>query len=86
MRNGGWSRLVGNVPCPRSEAACTFNEKLSKTFVFGGYNPALMTVTENRLFDFSCYGDTFMYCPSELTPTGLTEPKWKQVLTRGFPT
>jgi hypothetical protein len=38
-------------------------------------------------FDFSYFGDTFIYCPSTSSSTGgTTEPKWKQVLTRGFPT
>ncbi|KAG5638213.1 hypothetical protein H0H81_001214 [Sphagnurus paluster] len=75
-------RLVGNVPSPRSEAACTYNEKLDKTFVFGGYNPGLVTVSGLRMFPFTYYGDTFMWCPSGTSPAG----QWKQVLTRGFPT
>lgn len=56
-------------------------------FVFGGYNPALFTRTKYKDFPFTYYGDTFMYCPSERMPSGVpTVPKWKQVLTRGFPT
>ncbi|RDB16756.1 hypothetical protein Hypma_002384 [Hypsizygus marmoreus] len=76
-------RLEGNIPCPRSEAACAYNDKLGKTIVFGGYNPALMTKTERGIFPFTYYGDTFIFCPPE---SDADEPKWKQVLTRGFPT
>ncbi|CAA7271088.1 unnamed protein product [Cyclocybe aegerita] len=58
-------RLVGNVPCPRSEAACVYNPKLDKAIVFGGYNPAFGTQFENNFFPFAYFADTFMFCPNE---------------------
>ncbi|THG96699.1 hypothetical protein EW026_g5175 [Hermanssonia centrifuga] len=75
-------RIVGNPPCPRTEGGCTYNEKLSKTIVFAGFSPTLPTnfVETNNSFNFSYYADTFI---CEDSPKGL---KWKQVLTRGFPT
>ncbi|KDQ51405.1 hypothetical protein JAAARDRAFT_185207 [Jaapia argillacea MUCL 33604] len=90
----GWSiperrwrreRVSGNIPCPRSEMACTYNSTLNKTIVFGGYSPTLPTVyreTQDQ-FAFSYYADTFIYEPST-SPEGRS--KWKQVITRGFPT
>ncbi|KAF8883072.1 hypothetical protein CPB84DRAFT_1713436 [Gymnopilus junonius] len=88
---GKWirERMVGNVPCPRSEAACVYNPVLNKTIVWGGYNPDLPTdYVENRLkFSFSYYADTFIYDgppPADEVPT--QRRGWKQVLTKGFPT
>ncbi|KAF9462280.1 hypothetical protein BDZ94DRAFT_1283075 [Collybia nuda] len=74
-------RLTGNPPCPRSEAAL-LNPVLDKAVIFGGYNPALPTMIERGIFEFSYYADTFIYY--QVSPSA--EPKWKQVLTRGFPT
>ncbi|KAG6907486.1 hypothetical protein DXG01_008776 [Tephrocybe rancida] len=94
-------RFAGNPPCPRTELACTYNEKLDKVVVFGGYHPALPTfITSTRkMFNYSYFADTFVYSPPDpesppsLKPlTSATvadsaqQPKWKQVLTRGFPT
>lgn len=83
-------RLVGNVPCPRSEAACTYNPKMDKTVIFGGYNPTLPTQFGNNFFPFSYYADTFMYFPPPPPSTRSIFPpssgKWKHVLTPGFPT
>ncbi|KDR67045.1 hypothetical protein GALMADRAFT_232263 [Galerina marginata CBS 339.88] len=92
-------RLCGNVPCPRSEAACTFNPVTNTAIVFGGYNPALQTQFDNNVFPFSYFADTFVYAPSAPPSDNVgiswrnTKPasnsnggKWKQVLTRGFPT
>ncbi|KAG6906801.1 hypothetical protein DXG01_012049 [Tephrocybe rancida] len=94
-------RFAGNPPCPRTELACTYNEKLDKVVVFGGYHPGIPTYipSKNQGFDYSYFADTFVYMPPDparpppITP--LTSPtvtdaaqqsKWKQVLTRGFPT
>jgi hypothetical protein len=79
---------------------CAQNAKLDKVFVFGGYNPSIPTfyLPKNQQFGFSYYADTFMYSPSDPesppidTPStepsqkDIKAPKWKQVLTRGFPT
>ncbi|KAJ6472022.1 hypothetical protein C8R45DRAFT_1013780 [Mycena sanguinolenta] len=91
-------RLAGNPPCGRTEAACVYNEKLRKTIVFGGYHPSLTTLilTPGRevMFHYSYFADTFIYdmapspavdADSASVPT-LSAPKWKQVLTPGFPT
>ncbi|KIM45748.1 hypothetical protein M413DRAFT_442358 [Hebeloma cylindrosporum] len=101
IKNESWrlERLNGNVPCPRSEAACTYNRDLNKAVVFGGYNPAFATQFDSNFFPFAYFADTFIYCPDESAPTSHTaiaasnapsfqslRGKWKQVLTRGFPT
>ncbi|KAF9465693.1 hypothetical protein BDZ94DRAFT_1296211 [Collybia nuda] len=93
-------RRAGNPPSCRSEMACTYNSKLDKVFVFGGYSPSIPTSfpTKNQEFHFSYYADTFMFSPPDpASPTAMVPstgpsqknvkaPKWKQVLTRGFPT
>ncbi|KAJ6487382.1 hypothetical protein C8R47DRAFT_1276978, partial [Mycena vitilis] len=88
-------RMSGNPPCARTEMACTYNEKLQKVVVFGGYQPNLPTrVVEQRdiLFHYSYFADTFLYDMTPSNPTDpeekrtLKAPKWKQVLTFGFPT
>ncbi|KAF7371251.1 hypothetical protein MSAN_00760900 [Mycena sanguinolenta] len=91
-------RMVGNPPCGRTEAACVYNEKLRKTIVFGGYHPSLTTLilTPGRevIFPYSYFADTFIYDMTPSPPTSadsaseptLSAPKWKQVLTPGFPT
>ncbi|KAI0041879.1 hypothetical protein FA95DRAFT_1564929 [Auriscalpium vulgare] len=77
-------RIAGNPPSPRSELACTYNTKLDKAFVFGGYCPNVPTVFPDQgLFQFTYYADTFMLDPA---PANGSPPRWKQVLTRGFPT
>ncbi|KAF8177473.1 hypothetical protein K438DRAFT_1978454 [Mycena galopus ATCC 62051] len=89
-------RLAGNPPCARTEMACSYNEKLEQTIVFGGYCPNLQAFIRQEngqegLFPYSYVADTFIYdmapspSPSLFTPTR-TAPKWKQVLTPGFPT
>ncbi|KAF8965649.1 hypothetical protein BDZ97DRAFT_1811650 [Flammula alnicola] len=103
IRNEKWrmERMRGNAPCPRSEAACTYNGAINMAVVFGGYNPALGTQFDNNFFPFSYFADTFIYCSSaplrpetstaislrtEGTLSSNTTGKWKHVLTRGFPT
>ncbi|KAF7972173.1 hypothetical protein HWV62_18746 [Athelia sp. TMB] len=76
-----WRREIvsGNPPAPRSEAGCTYNKKLDQTVIFSGYNPTYPTTLPGRgqLLNYSYYADTFIWSPSTF--------KWKQVLTRGFP-
>ncbi|KAJ7032600.1 hypothetical protein C8F04DRAFT_1107341 [Mycena alexandri] len=87
-------RMSGNPPCARTEMACTYNDKLQKTIVFGGYMPTLPTIVleQGMQFDFSYFADTFVYDTTLKTPTfpndspTLAAPKGKQVLTQGFPT
>ncbi|TFK44026.1 hypothetical protein BDQ12DRAFT_701677 [Crucibulum laeve] len=96
---GGWrrERIGRNAPCPRSEVAYAYNPIIGKAIIWGGYNPDLPTdhLAQNQRFAFSYYADTFI-CD---TPTFLSNPstsegapkppttcKWRQVLTRGFPT
>ncbi|KAI0798160.1 hypothetical protein C8Q75DRAFT_813978 [Abortiporus biennis] len=76
-------RLRGNVPCPRAGAAYTYNSVLNKTIVFGGFHPALISAHDGEIFQFSLLADTFVLDPASDEVTG---PKWKQVLTPGFPT
>jgi hypothetical protein len=83
---GEWRRekLGGNPPCPRQEMAYTYNPKLDKAIVFGGYSPTLPTLwsDESHLDSYNYFGDTFISYP-----TASESPlKWKHVLTRGFPT
>ncbi|KAJ7243080.1 hypothetical protein C8J57DRAFT_1367162 [Mycena rebaudengoi] len=86
-------RLMGNTPSPRGEMACTYNAKLDKVIVFGGYSPTVISVfpDHNTPTAFSYYADTFMYgtdsdSDSQATASLCKEATWKQVLTRGFPT
>ncbi|KAJ7648077.1 hypothetical protein FB45DRAFT_861073 [Roridomyces roridus] len=95
-------RMPGNAPCSRTELAYTFNPKLQKATVFGGYHPCLPTDVidgqESKKFEYTYFADTFVYhMGSNVGPTGdnsanalvqptLLAPKWKQVLTHGFPT
>lgn len=50
--------------------------------MFGGYSATSPTyyVEKSKTFAFSYYADTFIFDSSA------PSPKWKQVLTRGFPT
>lgn len=93
--------MSGNAPCPRSEVAYVYvgssfywnktsiyhflakNPILDKAIIWGGYNPDLPTdsLPLNQKFAFSYYADTFIYNASSLT-----DRKWRQVMTRGFPT
>ncbi|KAJ7110897.1 hypothetical protein C8R44DRAFT_742672 [Mycena epipterygia] len=98
IAEGRWrrERMSGNPPCARTEMACAYNDKLQKTVIFGGYQPTLPTfVTEQRMqFDYSYFADTFIYDMAPPAPTDpapqeqctLLAPKWKHVLTHGFPT
>ncbi|KAJ6452159.1 hypothetical protein C8R47DRAFT_1181346 [Mycena vitilis] len=89
-------RMAGNAPCARTEMACTYNEKLQKTIVSGGYSPRLPTIVMKptlKQFEFSYFADTFVYDMSRADAGGapdpeptLSAPKWKQVLSHGFPT
>ncbi|KAK7065084.1 hypothetical protein R3P38DRAFT_3302407 [Favolaschia claudopus] len=78
--------------------ACAFNEKLQKAIVFGGYCPNLSTCLRRadgreEEFPYSYVADTFVYdtlrsataTADFLEPTR-SAPRWKQVLTPGFPT
>ncbi|KIJ53308.1 hypothetical protein M422DRAFT_155475 [Sphaerobolus stellatus SS14] len=77
-----WTKenILGNPPCARSEMGSTYNSKLDKFITFGGYSPGLYThyTIPNQLFDYAYLADTFLYDPST--------SRWKQILTRGFPT
>ncbi|KAJ6549143.1 hypothetical protein DFH09DRAFT_989119 [Mycena vulgaris] len=89
-------RMSGNPPCARTESAYAYNEKLQKTIIFGGYQPTLPTfvLEQGMQFNFSYFADTFVYdmTPPAPAPDSQTKeptlgaPKWKQVLTHGFPT
>ncbi|KAJ7220976.1 hypothetical protein C8J57DRAFT_1393484 [Mycena rebaudengoi] len=88
-------RIAGNPPCARTELAYTYNETLQKTIVFGGYHPTLPTHVlmhgKEMQFNYSYFADTFMFDmaphpPSESAPARPELPKWRQVLTAGFPT
>ncbi|KAI0075654.1 hypothetical protein K474DRAFT_1599470 [Panus rudis PR-1116 ss-1] len=95
-------RMVGNVPCPRSEMAYTFNNQLGLAIVFGGYSPTLPSddFDVHRQYSFTYFADTFIYIPPQISPDSTASsssssstntvpsktPKWKQVITRGFPT
>ncbi|KAJ7098521.1 hypothetical protein B0H15DRAFT_580440 [Mycena belliarum] len=77
-------RMAGNPPCARTELSYTYNEKLGKAIVFGGYHPTLPTTvlakgTETQ-YSFSYFADTF------ICDMGGAVPQWQQVLTPGFPT
>lgn len=79
--------MRGNLPSPRSEMAATYVPKLDKAVVFGGYSPSVPSSfpeQQEYCFGFTYYADTFILDYSSTTPT--RQPKWKQVLTRGFPT
>lgn len=43
-------------------------------------------MAKHQQFGFSYYADTFIYDPSPSDNPNSSDPKWKQVLTRGFPT
>ncbi|KZV74271.1 hypothetical protein PENSPDRAFT_215168 [Peniophora sp. CONT] len=83
-------RVSGNPPCPRSEVGYVFNPSLNSALIFGGYNPSLLSniVDDNgreRTWEFQYFADTFMLDMG--TRASPDDPlRWKQVLTRGFPT
>ncbi|SJK99591.1 uncharacterized protein ARMOST_02899 [Armillaria ostoyae] len=91
-------RMSGNLPSARSEVAHAFNPVLNKFLLFGGYSTGQDTIVLSdepggraMSFKFTYFADTFMYDPvpvtgnPDATPT-MKAPKWKHVLTRGFPT
>ncbi|KAJ7141748.1 hypothetical protein C8R43DRAFT_587530 [Mycena crocata] len=98
IKDESWrrERMSGNPPCARTEVASAYNEKLKKTVIFGGYQPTLPTyVPEKNLeFAYSYFADTFVYDMTPAAPTTdspsqeptVSAPKWKQILTPGFPT
>lgn len=56
--------------------------------VFGGYSPSIGTLNLEwgKHFNFTYYGDTFIYYPSTSSSSTESRPRWKYVLTGGFPT
>ncbi|KAJ7714618.1 hypothetical protein B0H16DRAFT_1667202 [Mycena metata] len=60
-------RLHGNVPSPRAEVACTYNEVLDKVIFFGGYSPTVLTRgfptyrADSTLVTDSKTGKTFLF-------------------------
>ncbi|KAI0314163.1 hypothetical protein OF83DRAFT_1064292 [Amylostereum chailletii] len=79
-------RMSGNPPSPRSEMSSTYNPVLDKVVVFGGYNPSMPTTYRQGVVGpFSYYADTFMLDVSPSNLSADSGPKWKHVLTRGFP-
>ncbi|KAK0476494.1 hypothetical protein IW261DRAFT_1642290 [Armillaria novae-zelandiae] len=97
---GKWrrERMSGNLPSARSEVAHAFNPVLNKFLLFGRYSTGQDTIVlsdepggRGVSFSFTYFADTFMYDPApvtgnpDATPT-MKAPKWKHVLTRGFPT
>lgn len=56
--------------------------------LFGGYSPSIPTTYKNEVeaSGYTYYADTFVSSPSYSLPSSPSTPKWKQVLTRGFPT
>lgn len=56
--------------------------------MFGGYHPSLPTVVfeTSRMFSFSYFADTFVFGASDPSNPTIVEPKWRQIITRGFPT
>ncbi|KAJ6579160.1 hypothetical protein DFH09DRAFT_1260524 [Mycena vulgaris] len=88
IRARAWERkrLLGNIPSPRSEMACTYNAALDKVIVFGGYCPTSPSqFVKHSVFMFSYYGDTFML-GTDPGSAHTFPAAWKHVLTRGFPT
>ncbi|KAH9932855.1 uncharacterized protein B0H18DRAFT_1092989 [Fomitopsis serialis] len=79
-----WRRekMVGNVPCPRSEMGCTYNPSLNSAIVYGGYSPEIPTLFANsgKCYRFTYYADTFILDHSSPTP------RWRHVVHQGFPT
>ncbi|KAF8581947.1 hypothetical protein K439DRAFT_188605 [Ramaria rubella] len=73
-------KIRGNPPCARAEMGTVYNSNLDKTIAFGGYSPSLPSLFKatQDFFGYTYYADTFVFDPRT--------SKWKQVLTRGFPT
>ncbi|KAF7345724.1 hypothetical protein MVEN_01592500 [Mycena venus] len=82
---GGWTqrRLLGNVPSPRMEMACTYNPVLDRVITFGGFAPSIPSLVGPG-FGFSYYGDTFILGSDP--PSSAATPSWTHVLAQGFPT
>ncbi|KAJ7706486.1 hypothetical protein B0H16DRAFT_1668163 [Mycena metata] len=81
-------RLRGNMPSPRAESSCVYNEILDKVIVFGGYSPTWLEDLQDAV-TYTYYADTFI---GDMNSTPSSQPSkrppvtWKHVLTRGFPT
>lgn len=63
------------------------HEQLDKVILFGGSNSTLPTFNNDMqsAFQYTYFADTFVLDQSPLASPH-TGPRWKQVLTRGFPT
>ncbi|EAU80938.2 hypothetical protein CC1G_03114 [Coprinopsis cinerea okayama7 len=77
LQRGGWRRetIVGNPPAQRTEMGYTYNERLHKVILFGGYTNAVPSRVEPpgsaaKEFDFTYYGDTFMFDYDGVGPSG----------------
>ncbi|KAH9836148.1 uncharacterized protein C8Q71DRAFT_760870 [Rhodofomes roseus] len=81
-----WRRekMVGNVPCPRTEMASTYSPALNSAIVYGGYSPETPTLfaDSDLRFRFTYYADTFVLDHSSASPA----PRWRHVVHQGFPT
>ncbi|KAJ7488505.1 hypothetical protein B0H11DRAFT_2230039 [Mycena galericulata] len=55
-------RLHRNVPSPRAEMSCTYNEALDKVILFGGYSPTVPTWFDDiqDTVTYTYYADTFI--------------------------
>ena len=74
------------LACLTDRLTRTQHEQLDKVILFGGSNSNLPTYRDNgSALSFSYFADTFVL---DNTPTAspITGPRWKQVITRGFPT
>lgn len=74
-------RCSGNLPCMRSEVACTFNKSWNRVVIHGGYCASLLfnaSPAWEGSTGYTYFGDTFAWNPET--------KRWSQVITRGFPT
>ncbi|KAH6907506.1 hypothetical protein BKA70DRAFT_357644 [Coprinopsis sp. MPI-PUGE-AT-0042] len=76
LEKGGWrrERIVGNPPAQRTEMACTYNEKLNKVVIFGGFTCGVPSRIEPegapaKEFDFTYYADTFLFDYDGVAPS-----------------
>ncbi|KAJ2925773.1 hypothetical protein H1R20_g11317, partial [Candolleomyces eurysporus] len=89
--NGGWreERMEGKSPCPRTEMAAVYNPFTDHVAVFGGYCPtsrcaSVEQVGTDTLYSF--FADTFITKIDRDPSDSTVSLRWKQVLSRGFPT
>ncbi|KAJ7868710.1 hypothetical protein B0H13DRAFT_2351282 [Mycena leptocephala] len=84
-------RTAGNLPCSRTEMVYGYNDKMQKAIIFGNLSTFISRDGREERFPCSYFADTFIYdmelpiAPKIFEPTR-SAPKWKQVLTPGFPT